>query len=481
MARAELGHPYQRMRLGSRSAEATRSRAVVARPATAATQFDSWLPPADAARVTATFQAAGLRAYGRVLRHGPAVRPFTAAVIARLPIAMAPLGTILLVQDVRGAYGIAGLVTGAYALGTAVGSPVWGRRLDRFGQPWVVAPTALVSAGLLAALALSTVAGAGNAVLLALAAASGLTFPPVGPAMRAAWRVVLRHEVSRRAGSALDASAVEAIFVGGPLLLSLLLVVSPPVVPLLVTAALLAGGGVAYSLTGAARAYRPVPIDTADQRRAGRHPARGRLPGSAVSAPGVTAVLVVMTAMSVGFGQLDTSLAATAVEVLENRGRLGILFAAIAGGSVVGGLCYGALHWTGPEHRRLPVTLTTFAAALVPIPILVAAGHAPLVLLLPLLFVAGLSIAPSLIMAQNMLDELAPAHRVNEAQSLLTAAATSGAAAGTAAAGALVDIGGPPWSFSGAAVAVAAAALLAATSQCRWAAAATEATSAACP
>jgi predicted MFS family arabinose efflux permease len=255
--------------------------------------------------------------------------------------------------------------------------------------------------------------------------------------------------------------------------------VSPPVVPLLVTAGLLAAGGVAYSLTGAARAYRPMPVAADARRRTGQGSPRTWLLGSAVSAPGVAAVLLVIAAMSVGFGQLDTSLAATAVEVLGDPGRLGILFAAIAGGSVIGGLSYGARHWTGPEHRRLPVTLTTFAAALVPIPILFEAGYAPLVLLLPLLFVAGLSIAPSLIIAQNMLDELAPAHRVNEAQSLLTAAATSGAAAGTAAAGALVDLGGPPWSFAGAVVAVAAAAVLAATSQRRWTAASTEATSAA--
>ena len=79
-------------------------------------------------------------------------------------------------------------------------------------------------------------------MLVVLAAGVGLTFPPVSPAMRGAWRVILEHDDDRRAAYALEAVTIETIFVTGPLLLSLLLV-APPVVPLLVTAVLLAGGG----------------------------------------------------------------------------------------------------------------------------------------------------------------------------------------------------------------------------------------------
>ena len=66
----------------------------------------------------------GLRAYAEVLGTGAASRPFLAAVVARLPIAMAPLGMILLVEEVYGRYALAGLVAGAYAVGVGVGSPV---------------------------------------------------------------------------------------------------------------------------------------------------------------------------------------------------------------------------------------------------------------------------------------------------------------------------------------------------------------------
>ncbi|HEY2176207.1 MAG TPA: MFS transporter [Mycobacteriales bacterium] len=408
--------------------------------------------------------AAGVTSYLRILRHGPAARPFAAAVIARLPISMAPLGTLLLVQHVRGSYGVAGLVTGAFALGTAAGTPIWGRLMDRFGQPKVVIPTSLASAGFLVALAISAALGGADGLLIALAAATGITFPAIGPAMRAAWRVALKDEGLRRAGYALDAVAVESIFIGGPLLLSLLLAVTPPVVPLLVTAGLLAGGGVAYSLTAAARTWRPAPHQPPTDGRP-----VGRFTASAVAAAGIPAVLGVTAMMSVGFGHLDTSIAATAREVLGDQARLGLLFAAIAGGSATGGLWYGAHRWApGHEHRRLPISLGLFTLGLVPLSILLGAGDPHLWILLPLLFLAGLSIAPSLIMLQNLIDALAPTHRVNEAQAWLSAASTTGAATGTAIAGIVIDAAGVPWGFAGAAAAVAVTCLIALASQRTW-------------
>lgn len=403
----------------------------------------------------------GLSAYVRLLAHGPAARPFLAAVVARLPISMAPIGMILLIQHIRGAYGIAGFVTGAYALGTAAGSPVWGRLMDRLGQPRVLIPTSLVSATLLAALAVAAVSGAPNRVLVVIAAVSGLAFPPISPAMRAAWRVIFTDTESRRVGYALDATSVELVFVGGPLLLSLLLAVTPPVVPLLVTAVLMAGGGIAFSSTTAARTWTPESrTSVVGDVHHGRK--------SAITAPGVLSVLAVMTVMSIGFGQLDTSMAATAGEVLGGTQRVGILFASIAGGSAIGGLAYGTRHWGGDERRRVSTFLGVFAFFLACMSVLMLTQSRSLWIMLPLLFLTGLAIAPTLIMQQNLLDTLAPPNRVNEAQSFLTASNTSGAAAGTALAGILIDYHGLSWSFAGAAIAVAIAASIAFGSQRIW-------------
>ena len=83
-----------------------------------------------------------------------------------------------------------------------------------------------------------------------------------------------------------------------------------------------------------------------------------------MAATGVAAVLTVMLMLSIGFGQLDTSMAATSDLALGGSERVGILFAAIAGGSTVGGLAFGARPWPIDERRAVPVLLALFGVFL---------------------------------------------------------------------------------------------------------------------
>jgi MFS family permease len=407
----------------------------------------------------------GLAAYGRFLRHGPAARPFVFAALARLTLAMVPLGILILVEQERHAYGIAGVVSGGYALGAAVGTPVWGRLMDRFGQVPVLLPTSIISAALLVGLAIATTGGAPDLALIAIAAGVGLSYPAVSPALRSSFRIVLPDPRDRRVAFALDATSVELAFVCGPLLLSALLLPAVPLLPLLVTAGLLAGGGVAYCATGVARRATA----TVQRAAAGHNPGSiGRGPRTALASGGVAAVLAVMLILSIGFGQLDTSMAATADRALGGTERVGILFAAIAGGSTVGGLAFGARHWSIDERRAVPLLLCLFGLFLALLAGLLSAGTVNLLILLPVLFLTGLTIAPTLIMQQSLLDRLAPADRLNEAQAFLSASNTTGAALGTAIAGIVIDVAGLPWSFGGAALGVLFAAGVAVLNQQRW-------------
>ncbi|GAA1436150.1 MFS transporter [Microlunatus lacustris] len=420
--------------------------------------------PALTPRPTAEL-GTGLGAYLRLLRYGPARNPFLAAFVARLPLSMAPLGMLLLVEAERGTYSLAGFVTGAYAVGSALGTPLWGRMMDRFGQIRVLLPTALTSATFVVALALATTGTARPAVLIALAALGGFAYPPMSPALRSSWRVIFPDRASRRVAFALDGTSVELLFVGGPLLLSLLLVISGPVVPLLTTAAAMAGGSLAYCATGAARRARPAGVGSTALDDDGVPVPNHR---SALAAAGVVALLLVMLAMSIGFGQLDTSLAATADLVLGSTERVGLLFLAIAGGSAVGGLVYGARSWPFDERRAVPTLLGLFALMLAVMAVLMGLPQVPLWLVFPVLVVTGATIAPTLIMQQALLDHLAPAHRLNEAQAFLSAANTTGAAAGTAIAGVLIDFQGLGVSFAGAALGAGLATGVAVVSQARW-------------
>jgi len=341
---------------------------------------------------------------------------------------------------------------------------------DPHEKPYRFALYGLPNAGktcLLAALALATVRGAGPVALVSVAALAGAAFPPMSPAMRGAWKAVLPPGRLRQAGFALDAVAVETVFVGGPLLLSLLLAPGVPVLPLLVTVALLVVGGVGYSLTAAARgAGLAVTERPAAKPDAGRAPteqtAHAVHGGAVLRSRALLAVLAVAAAMAVAFGHIDTSLAATARERLADPAALGLLFTAIAGGSATGGLLYGARHWRWLPGRQLPVLLGAFALALAGLPLLLSADDLRLGALLPLLFVAGLPIAPSLIVQQNLVDDRAHPSRAGEAQAWLSSAATTGAAAGTALCGVLLDVAGLPWAFAAAALAAGCSALIAA-------------------
>ena len=332
----------------------------------------------------------GLGTYLEILRRPAAARPFAAAVVARLPISMAPLGMVLLIQQTTGSYGRAGAVTGAYAVGSAVGAPLWGRALDRWGQPRVVATTAVLSATLLTSVAVGATLGAASVVLLALGALAGLSLPPVTPAMRAAWRVSLREPATVRAAYALDAVAVETIFIGGPLLLSLLLVISAPAVPLIVTGGLTLVGGVAYATTTAARNAqahdRAETASTGGALRSPDRPLTSPLRRALHRALPLSLVPVLLTGLSlaVAFGSIDTSLAATARDVLGNQAELGLLFTAIAGGSACSGLWFGTRDVEHDDQiRYLPFLLLAVTGGLVPLSVILGAFTPALWVLLP--------------------------------------------------------------------------------------------------
>ena len=379
--------------------------------------------------------------------------PFVASVIGRLPISMAPLAAVLLIQQVRGSYAIAGLVTGAYALGATIGTPVLGRLVDRFGQPRIIGWAGSISALLLAALALAATGGAPDPALLAVAAAAGLVAPPLVAVMRGTWRVALPDDADRRAAYALDAVAVEFIFVAGPLLVGLLLV----------TAGLLAAGTLGYARADAVRAWRPEhhPDDAGGAAR------------SPLASPGVRAVLLAALLVALAFAHVDLSIAATAKEALHDPGKVGLLFACIAGGSATGGLWYGTRHWSRPERLRMPVALAAVTVGLGAVAVLLGGVQGvvrtpPLPTLAGLLVLAGMCIAPTLIAISNLVDALAPRSRLSEAQAWVSTAYTGGGAAGTAVAGVLVDDGGPGRGFLGAFALMLLAAVVAAAGQPLW-------------
>src|SRR4051794_41369786 len=105
-----------------------------------------------------------------------------------MPISMAPLAIVLLIQQMRGSYAVAGVVTGVYAVGATLGTPLLGRLVDRVGQPRVIGPAGLVLAAVLLVVALAAAAGAPPLGLLPLPPRARVRAPPPAARLRGARR-----------------------------------------------------------------------------------------------------------------------------------------------------------------------------------------------------------------------------------------------------------------------------------------------------
>jgi predicted MFS family arabinose efflux permease len=134
----------------------------------------------------------------------------------------------------------------------------------------------------------------------------------------------------------------------------------------------------------------------------------------------------------------------------------GVRLAAWAVGSMLGGLLYGALELGAGADRRLPVLLGLATVSV--LPLTVAGAFAPG---LGLSVVAGVCGAPVLACVYSLVDDHAPPGATAEAFTWNTAALVAGIAAGSAAAGIVIDAAGVAVAFAGAALALAVAAGLA--------------------
>jgi MFS family permease len=106
-------------------------------------------------------------------------------------------------------FGFAGLVTAVYIVAGAVGQPLLGRLIDRFGQVVILAVSGILSFLAFTGMALTLDPLPGLAV--ALAAAAGLCTPPLEPALRALWPRLVTPGPQLKAAFSLGAGAQEII------------------------------------------------------------------------------------------------------------------------------------------------------------------------------------------------------------------------------------------------------------------------------
>ncbi|MDQ3870945.1 MAG: hypothetical protein M3301_04920 [Chloroflexota bacterium] len=365
-----------------------------------------------------------------------------ASIVARLPIGMLALGTVLTIGQ-HASLATASAAAAALEAGAAIGGVVQSRIIDRTRQTPLLLGAGIVQPALILTLALASNGRLDAAVLIALALCSGLSFPQITSSLRSIWTAL--DGSFRRAAFSIDAVVIEAIFLLGPALAGMLATFASPVAILYTAAALTGAGTSAFALAGESRAWR------------GRMHARSVLgPWTAV---GIRLVLGAAFVFGVGDGAFQIAVFSFA----NDQGALALaalVFTLFSLASVVGGVLYGGRHWPGTHAARLTCLQ---AAMAVPFVLAAVTPNAPLFVLA--VVAAGCFLSPLGIETSLLIDADAPAGTTTEAYAWLTTVVAAGNAIGLAVGGGLTQHVGARALMLGAALLLLVAAVLAAL---RW-------------
>jgi MFS family permease len=373
--------------------------------------------------------------YAEIFRIPRAWRFSVAAVIGRMPMSMYGLGTVLLISAATGRYGVAGSVSAAGSVGWAVCAPQIARIVDTRGQRRVLLPLVAVFVLSVAGLILAVQLRAPDWALFLPGIAGGATMPPLGPMVRTRWSALLGDSPRLHTAFSLESVADEVCFILGPAAVTVLATQLHPAAGV-ATAALLCGAG---SLWFAAQRSTEPSVrgggKTSSPER--RRPALSRGGGPLLPA----AALVVLIPVYLFLGSMFVSIDLSTVAFAANAGHkplAGFVLGTYALGSATGGLWYGTRTWKAPAGRRLAATLALTVAG-----VCTFWTMPNLLMLTAVIYLCGLTIAPTLIAGFSLMESHAPPGRTTEAMSWLSTGISVGVACGATAAGFILDAFGP--------------------------------------
>jgi MFS family permease len=367
--------------------------------------------------------ASALAPYRRIFTPATALFSLT-GLVARLPISMVGLGIVLLAEHETGSYAFAGAVSATALIANAGFAVPQGRLLDRHGQARVL-PLLITLWGVgLAAGMLSLTADWPVWTTYALAAVAGASLPSVGTCVRARWSHCLKDEPDAlHTAFSFEAVADEAVFLLGPIVVTMLATAVHPVAGL--SAALAFGLVGTYVFAGLRSTEPPVhPLPAAGAQR------------SAMPWLAVGALTVLTFALGVLFGAAEVSTVAFSEEQGQ-QGAAGFLLAIWALGSLIAGLVSGAISWRQGALVRLRWGALGMAAAMVPLALVPSIPLMALVLL-----IGGFAISPTLIAAMSLAQQVLPEARLTEGMMLLQTGIALGLAPGAALAGVVIEESG---------------------------------------
>ncbi|HEY0215991.1 MAG TPA: MFS transporter [Cellulomonas sp.] len=369
-----------------------------------------------------------LAPYGRLLRL-PGVLPLVlVAFVARIPHAMTGVVlTLHVVGTLDKGYAAAGVVAGAMTVGTAIGSPWRGRRVDRLGLRRALVPSVLVeSAVWILAPRL------GYEALVVAAVIAGVFLVPVFSVVRQSLAILVPAEQQRTA-YALDSVGTEMTFMLAPTIGVLLAteVSSTAALTVVGIATVGAGLGLIWFDPPTRSAGAVAPEVTTDA-------VTGKVRRERMLTPGLLVVLAAASAAALILNGTDVGIIA-ALEGWGHESAVGWMVALWCLGSVIGGLVYG-----GGRRELHPLALVALLGACT-VPAAFAQTQTQLAVAV---VIAGLPCAASLSAINAALVRMVPEHRRGEVMGWSGTANTVGAALGAPVCGAVIDALGPRAGFA---------------------------------
>lgn len=355
-----------------------------------------------------------------------------ASALARLPVAMISLATLLYVQRMTGSFAVAGLVSAGLLAGSSLGMVAQGRLMDRVGptRPLLVAAAvfSVATAGLITAVQTD-----GPLVLLvAVALLSGLVQPGTPAASRALWGRLVPAGPLRDAAYSYEAISLEVFFILGPALAAFLVATPWPGTGLVVAVIAMVVGTVGFALSRPVRTQKAAPEELS----------LGLL--GALARKGMRTVALAALGCSLVVGSVEVGVPAVATAA-GSQALGGVLLSAWSVTSVLAGIVYSMRPWPRPLHLRVPVLLAVFAV-LVSAMALTGPLDSLLVLVVVML-AAGALITPQLTANSLAVQVVAPVGTATEGFGWVVTASLLGLAAGQSLAGGAVEVLGPPGAF----------------------------------
>jgi MFS family permease len=166
------------------------------------------------------------------------------------------------------------------------------------------------------------------------------------------------------------------------------------------------------------------------------HPAAHHTGGSVLSSAGLQVLALTYAAVGAIFGSVEVVTVAFAEE-LGHTASASLVLAMYALGSCMAGIVFGALRPKGSMSKRFLTGVSVMAVSMLP---LLLVGN--LVALALTLFLAGLSISPTMVTTAALVERLVPAAKLNEGMTWTITGLAVGVAAGSSIGGWTVDQAG---------------------------------------